>query len=416
MLIFVVAVPDGGVLGEDRDALLALEVHRVHDALGDVLVLAERAGLPEHRVDERRLAVVDVRDDRDVADVVARGHRRRVAATTRSLRRARRHLPTGHGLPPSPQFFGSCPSTITQVWSRSPSWVAAQSASVRPAMSFSLVSSLMRKSNSSTRMRGTVGLLSLGASTLCSPHASRRASRRNREPEATAASSGGSSSRPSATRRSRSTRFGSRPGRRSTSRTRARHPRLRPRGLRLARRDRALRRAAGFVPSGEARLAPRGSRRPRVRARRARRGTDLHAPMGATEPVVALDHVEPGQATGARSFQVLHGPHNGSTRATMFVGYIPPGKAPWHYHLYDEIVWILRGEGRLHIGDDDRAARARRRLPASPARGAHRREHAAGRRARGARDLHAGRQPLGRVPRAARRGTYAFSGDPSTSR
>jgi quercetin dioxygenase-like cupin family protein len=80
-------------------------------------------------------------------------------------------------------------------------------------------------------------------------------------------------------------------------------------------------------------------------------GTDLHAPMGAAEPVVALDHVEPGQATGARSFQVLHGPHNGSTRATMFVGYIPPGKAPWHYHLYDEIVWVLRGEGRLHIGD-----------------------------------------------------------------
>jgi len=80
-------------------------------------------------------------------------------------------------------------------------------------------------------------------------------------------------------------------------------------------------------------------------------GTDLHAPMGRAEPVVGLHHVEPGKATGARSFQVLHGPHNGSTRATMFVGYIPPGKAPWHYHLYDEIVWVLRGEGRLHIGD-----------------------------------------------------------------
>jgi quercetin dioxygenase-like cupin family protein len=80
--------------------------------------------------------------------------------------------------------------------------------------------------------------------------------------------------------------------------------------------------------------------------------TDLHAPMGAVETVVPLEHVEPGQATGARSFQVLHGPHNGSTRATMFVGYIPPGKAPWHYHLYDEIVWVLRGEGRLHLGDD----------------------------------------------------------------
>jgi quercetin dioxygenase-like cupin family protein len=79
--------------------------------------------------------------------------------------------------------------------------------------------------------------------------------------------------------------------------------------------------------------------------------TDLHARMGAAEPVVALDHVEPGKATGARSFQVLHGPHNGSTRATMFVGYIPPGRAPWHYHLYDEIVWVLRGAGRLHVGD-----------------------------------------------------------------
>ncbi|MGZ8794015.1 MAG: cupin domain-containing protein [Gaiellaceae bacterium] len=77
--------------------------------------------------------------------------------------------------------------------------------------------------------------------------------------------------------------------------------------------------------------------------------TDLHAPMGPRERVVAIEHVEPGKATGSRSFQVLYGPHNGSTRATMFVGYIPPGKAPWHYHLYDEIVWIWRGSGRFHL-------------------------------------------------------------------
>ena len=36
----------------------------------------------------------------------------------------------------------------------------------------------------------------------------------------------------------------------------------------------------------------------------------------------------------------------------MFVGYVPPGKAPWHYHLYDEIVWIWRGPGRYHLGDE----------------------------------------------------------------
>ena len=68
------AVPDGRVLGEDRDALLALEVHRVEDALVDVLIRAERAGLPEERVHERRLPVVDVRDDRDVAELVAGRH------------------------------------------------------------------------------------------------------------------------------------------------------------------------------------------------------------------------------------------------------------------------------------------------------------------------------------------------------
>ncbi len=40
----------------------------------DVLPVAEGAGLPQHRVDERRLAVVDVGDDRHVTDVLTRGH------------------------------------------------------------------------------------------------------------------------------------------------------------------------------------------------------------------------------------------------------------------------------------------------------------------------------------------------------
>ncbi len=68
-------VPDErGVLGEDRDALLAFEVTGVHDALGDVLVGPEGTGLVEHRVDQRGLAVVDVGDDREVADVGAVTH------------------------------------------------------------------------------------------------------------------------------------------------------------------------------------------------------------------------------------------------------------------------------------------------------------------------------------------------------
>jgi quercetin dioxygenase-like cupin family protein len=91
---------------------------------------------------------------------------------------------------------------------------------------------------------------------------------------------------------------------------------------------------------------------------------DLHAPIGPRDHVVSVDHVEPGTATGSRSFQVLFGAHNGSTRATLFVGYIPPGRAPWHYHLYDEIVWVWRGTGRLHLDSqaDDLGAGAGFRL------------------------------------------------------
>jgi quercetin dioxygenase-like cupin family protein len=80
---------------------------------------------------------------------------------------------------------------------------------------------------------------------------------------------------------------------------------------------------------------------------------DLHAPMGTREVVTSLAEADAQQATGARSFQILFGPHNGSTRATLFAGFVPPGKAPWHYHLYDEIVWVPEGPGRLHLAEGD---------------------------------------------------------------
>jgi len=91
---------------------------------------------------------------------------------------------------------------------------------------------------------------------------------------------------------------------------------------------------------------------------------DLHAPMGPRELVTSLDAADAEAATGARSFQILFGPHNGSTRATLFAGFIPRGKAPWHYHLYDEIVWVPEGPGRLHLagGSDELGAGAAFRL------------------------------------------------------
>jgi quercetin dioxygenase-like cupin family protein len=78
---------------------------------------------------------------------------------------------------------------------------------------------------------------------------------------------------------------------------------------------------------------------------------DRHAHLGPREAVVALDETASERATGSRSYQVLFGPSNGSTRATLFAGYLPPGRAPWHFHLYDEIVWVPDGPGRLHLAD-----------------------------------------------------------------
>jgi hypothetical protein len=68
-------VVDRRLLGQDRDALLSLEVTRVHDPVHDGLVGPEGAGLAEDPVDERRLPVVDVGDDGDVPEVGADGGR-----------------------------------------------------------------------------------------------------------------------------------------------------------------------------------------------------------------------------------------------------------------------------------------------------------------------------------------------------
>ena len=57
----------GAVLGQNRDAALTLDVAGVHHTLGHLLVGAEGTRLLEHLVHQRRLAVVNVGNDRDVA-------------------------------------------------------------------------------------------------------------------------------------------------------------------------------------------------------------------------------------------------------------------------------------------------------------------------------------------------------------
>ena len=62
-----IAIVDGGVLRKDGNAALTLKVVGVHHAIHDLLIFTVDAALLEHLVDKRGLAVVDVRDNGDVA-------------------------------------------------------------------------------------------------------------------------------------------------------------------------------------------------------------------------------------------------------------------------------------------------------------------------------------------------------------
>ena len=56
-------------------------------------------------------------------------------------------------------------------------------------------------------------------------------------------------------------------------------------------------------------------------------------------------------ATGERQFRIVFDPDNGCPSATQFVGYIPVGAAPPHYHLYDEVIYVLEGDGVMHMNE-----------------------------------------------------------------
>ena len=97
------------------------------------------------------------------------------------------------------------------------------------------------------------------------------------------------------------------------------------------------------------------------------RDTAVHVPPGArvtlsgtmtvvlsTCPSVARGAIsiarledQPVQQTGDRWYRELI---QGET--TMFVGSIPPGRAPDHFHLYEEVLCILDGVGLMHKGEE----------------------------------------------------------------
>ena len=92
-------------------------------------------------------------------------------------------------------------------------------------------------------------------------------------------------------------------------------------------------------PEGETGIVPLGS---------------IDLPAGSAEPATSLvplaDQRE--MPTGDRWYRVLVDHEIGSEQVTQFVGSIPPGRAPDHFHEYEEVLFILRGTGRMWTGGE----------------------------------------------------------------
>ena len=58
------------VLRANGDSFFALEIHRIHHALFNLLIGAKRARLAQQLIDQRGLAVIDVRNDGDITDFI----------------------------------------------------------------------------------------------------------------------------------------------------------------------------------------------------------------------------------------------------------------------------------------------------------------------------------------------------------
>jgi len=79
-------------------------------------------------------------------------------------------------------------------------------------------------------------------------------------------------------------------------------------------------------------------------------GDELLGPDGAKTAVVVrrLADQQAQGATAAREYRIVGDPRTGLCSATHFVGYIPAARAPDHFHTYDEVIYVLEGEGVFH--------------------------------------------------------------------
>ncbi len=52
---------------------------------------------------------------------------------------------------------------------------------------------------------------------------------------------------------------------------------------------------------------------------------------------------------GERRFKLMVDQGLGCQRITQFIGFVPASRAPFHYHTYEEAIFILEGAGIVHV-------------------------------------------------------------------
>jgi mannose-6-phosphate isomerase-like protein (cupin superfamily) len=74
-----------------------------------------------------------------------------------------------------------------------------------------------------------------------------------------------------------------------------------------------------------------------------------HDPPADRAVTVRYADRPPLPASPNREFRYLVNQDLGCRDVTQFVGIIPPGRAGMHSHTYDEVVYVVEGEGVLHM-------------------------------------------------------------------
>jgi mannose-6-phosphate isomerase-like protein (cupin superfamily) len=106
---------------------------------------------------------------------------------------------------------------------------------------------------------------------------------------------------------------------------------------------------AVFVKSGET-YAVENSGPGEVLAVSVRAPEDRGEAEGGRKVTVRLEDQPELQASSERTYRYLVNEDAGCLDMTQFMGIVQPSKAPLHSHPYDEVGYVVEGEGVAHVG------------------------------------------------------------------